>query len=305
MSREQGFGASRMPTRKAITVEQRRELRAWARNQHPKATQKACIEWFEKQFGNRVNQCTISESLSPRYASLDDLDPDDRKAKAQKSRPARWPEVETLLFAFQKRVEGRLGLTSDLTLQLQAKKIWAATPGNEDVPSPPFGLGWLARFRARFGIKQHTRHGEESSVPESANEDMETVRVIAEGYEARDIYNMDETGLYWRMTPSRGLSTQSVPGIKKDKTRITLTFCCNSTGDDRFPLWIIGNAKVPRSLRNVNVRGMGAIWKWNRKAWMNTDIMEEWYQAFYLHIGTTRRVLLTMDNFSAHASALR
>jgi hypothetical protein len=32
--------------------------------------------------------------------------------------------------------------------------------------------------------------------------------------------------------------------------------------------------------------------------------MLEWLKAFYLHIGTERKVLPTMDNFSAHKSAV-
>jgi hypothetical protein len=37
---------------------------------------------------------------------------------------------------------------------------------------------------------------------------------------------------------------------------------------------------------------------------MNTIIMSEWLQAFYQHIGRTRQILLTMDNFSAHWAAV-
>jgi hypothetical protein len=37
---------------------------------------------------------------------------------------------------------------------------------------------------------------------------------------------------------------------------------------------------------------------------LNTTIMSEWLHAFYQHIGTTREVLLTMDNLSAHNTAL-
>jgi hypothetical protein len=37
---------------------------------------------------------------------------------------------------------------------------------------------------------------------------------------------------------------------------------------------------------------------------MRCDIMSEWLCAFYKHIGKQRRVLLLMDNFSAHLSAL-
>jgi DDE superfamily endonuclease. len=37
---------------------------------------------------------------------------------------------------------------------------------------------------------------------------------------------------------------------------------------------------------------------------MRGEIMVEWFRAFYRHIGTQRRVLLLMDNFSGHLSAL-
>jgi hypothetical protein len=115
---------------------------------------------------------------------------------------------------------------------------------------------------------------------------------------------MDETGLFWKMLPSRGLLSQSRPGLKKDKARISLCFCVNASGTDRFPVWIIGKAKTPRALRNISISTMGGIWRWNKKAWMNISIMSEWLQAFYSHIGQTRQVLLTMDNLPAHYSAV-
>jgi hypothetical protein len=37
---------------------------------------------------------------------------------------------------------------------------------------------------------------------------------------------------------------------------------------------------------------------------MNTAIMREWLLEFYTHIGSTREVLLTMDNFSAHYNTI-
>jgi hypothetical protein len=49
---------------------------------------------------------------------------------------------------------------------------------------------------------------------------------------------------------------------------------------------------------------MGGVWRWNTKAWMNQFVIAEWLTAFYKHVGSTRRILLTMDNFSAHIVAL-
>jgi hypothetical protein len=62
---------------------------------------------------------------------------------------------------------------------------------------------------------------------------------------------MDETGLFWKMTPSRGLATCAQLGLKKEKARISLVLCANATGNDRLDVWIISKAKTPRALKNI------------------------------------------------------
>jgi hypothetical protein len=95
---------------------------------------------------------------------------------------------------------------------------------------------------------------------------MEKLRLITREYEEKDIYNMDETGLFWRMRPSRGLLSQSIPGAKKDKVRITVILCTNATGEDRFQPWFIRKAKKPRALQGIDITGIGGVWKYNAKA---------------------------------------
>lgn len=129
---------------------------------------------------------------------------------------------------------------------------------------------------------------------------MKNIRTLCGEYNEEDVYNMDETGLFWRRAPSTGLSSNNLPGIKKDKTRITLVACVNCTGADRLPLWIIGKSKVPRSLRGLNIQALGGVWTSNKKSWMTSLIMKDWLLAFYAHIGCQRSVLLLMDNFPAH-----
>jgi hypothetical protein len=82
---------------------------------------------------------------------------------------------------------------------------------------------------------------------------MRALQTIAGEYAEENIYNIDKTGLFWKMLPSRGLLSQSQPGLKKDKTRISIAVCTNATGTDRLPLWIIRKAKTPRALQNVSI----------------------------------------------------
>ena len=287
-----------MVRKQAISAEQRLELRRWVQEQHPKPTQRACIQWFHERYHRLLSQSSISESLSSTFDSLKPAD-----APQRRQRVGRWPELEKILDQWQKRIDSKGGFTSGDILIEKAKQIWNKLPQCNSEPCPEFSSGWLERFKKRHNIKQHIRHGEAASVPAGAEDEMRAIRTLAGSYEEKDIYNMDETGLFWKMMPARGLSSISLPGVKKDKTRITLVFCVNADGSDRFPIWFIGKAREPRALRNINVRAMGGEWRWNSKAWMNTELMGQWLRAFYAHIGA-RTVLLSMDNFSAHNSAL-
>lgn len=288
-----------MPRKQALSIEQRRALRTWARSQHPKPSQKACIEWFFNKYGHKLSQSTVSESLSSHFDTLDDS-----KITGHRLRTGQWPDLEKVLYNWQQRIDSLGGFTTGDILQTKAQEIWQRLPQYANQPCPEFSSGWLDRFKQRYHIKQHLRHGEAGSVSETAEEEMKGLQTIAGEFAEGDIYNIDETGLFWKMMPSRGLSSQSLPGLKKEKARITLVLCVNASGSDRFPVWIIGKAKTPRALRNVNISTWGAEWRWNKKAWMNTTIMTEWLQAFYRHIGPVREVLLTLDNFSAHVSAV-
>lgn len=64
--------------------------------------------------------------------------------------------------------------------------------------------GWLTRFKIWHGLKDLKRHGEAASAnPEVVK--MEQCRIQGlikkNGYQLRDIFNMDETGLFYAYVP--------------------------------------------------------------------------------------------------------
>ena len=68
------------------------------------------------------------------------------------------------------------------------------------------------------------------------------------------LYNCDETGLCYRMLPSRTLASRSekeASGMKNQKDRVTLMACCNTTGTHILPLMLISKAKRPCCLKNI------------------------------------------------------
>jgi hypothetical protein len=169
---------------------------------------------------------------------------------------------------------------------------------------PRFRDGWLHGFQSRQNIRRNTQHGEAGSLSQDAAKEMLKIRQALSAYAPQDIFNCDETGLYWKMIPDSSLSTQSIPGRKIEKARISALFCCNSDASERLPIWIIGSAKRPRAFTaaGINPENLGCKWRSNKMAWMTGDIFKEWLIWFDQRMNG-RKVVLLMDNFSAHEAA--
>jgi hypothetical protein len=58
--------------------------------------------------------------------------------------------------------------------------------------------GWIVRFKDRHGLVYKKLAGESAAVDsESTEARLERLPSLLEGYEQRDIYNADETGLFY------------------------------------------------------------------------------------------------------------
>lgn len=138
-----------------------------------------------------------------------------------------------------------------------------------------FSNGWLNRFKARLGLHEIIFHGEAASAPIEALAD--------ERYRLHDIlplflpcntFNIDETAMFWKASPNRGLATESMAGTKGDKTRLTYALCANMDGSEKLPELIIGHAKKPRCFAGTEVRASGYDYYWNKTAWMVQSIWQ-------------------------------
>jgi hypothetical protein len=64
-----------------------------------------------------------------------------------------------------------------------------------------------------------TRHGEAGKVDGMQLElDLAEIRSILEDYPLADIYNMDETALYWKSSPDNSLASEELRGGEADKS---------------------------------------------------------------------------------------
>src|ERR1700710_2609554 len=117
-------------------------------------------------------------------------------------------------------MEDNKAIITQEILKNKTGEFWKALPQYADTEEPKWSNGWLERFKKRFKIKQYTQHGEASSAaiddPNNIRQ-MEALRNLCDTYDLNDILNMDETALYWKMTPSRTLATKAQSGGKKNK----------------------------------------------------------------------------------------
>jgi len=76
-----------------------------------------------------------------------------------------------------------------------------------------------------------------------------------QGFTLHQIFNSDETKLYWRLLPSKTLadaSEKSVNNFKSPKDRVTLMATVNASGDVKLPLLFIHKSAEPRCFAGIN-----------------------------------------------------
>lgn len=130
---------------------------------------------------------------------------------------------------------------------------------------------------------------------------IEKARRVISNYSPHNVFNMDETGLFYQMLPDRSLTTSEfVKGTKKIKDRISLALCANADGSEKSRLLVIGKSKRPRCFKNFRVE-LYADYKFNKKAWMTGLIFSEWLNDFNKKMKIQgRKVLLLLDNAPSH-----
>ena len=94
--------------------------------------------------------------------------------------------------------------------------------------------GWLHRFKSRHNITQGAISGESGDVSaDTVKEFQEKLPDLVRGYKASDIFNMDESGLFYRALPKKTLKSagDKCSGGKQSKERLTASFCVSMEGE--------------------------------------------------------------------------
>ncbi|GFW60284.1 tigger transposable element-derived protein 1 [Trichonephila clavipes] len=78
-------------------------------------------------------------------------------------------------------------------------------------------------------------------------------KIIKDGeYCAHQVFNADETGLFWKKMPTRtyiAKSEKTASGFKAAKDRVTLLLCSNASGDRMLKPLLVNRSLKPRALK--------------------------------------------------------
>ena len=239
-----------------------------------------------------------------------------------KQRSTTMTEMERLLFVWIEDCDQR-----NVPISLQEMKFKATSlfdMAKNKLPKPltekqfnekfEASNGWWHRFSKRMNLSSVKLLGESGSADhEAAKKYPETLRKIIEegGYTEDQIFNVDEAGIWWKMPPTRTIKTKTqgqAAGLKLPKSRSTVLFGGNASGDLKLKPLFIHTSENPRSMNKVNKLKLPVHWSANKKAWMTSALFENWFKYHFIPAvkfycrrkNLDFKILLLVDNCPAH-----
>lgn len=168
--------------------------------------------------------------------------------------------------------------------------------------------GWLGKWKARYNVKRFTICGESGDVQgKTVDSWKERLPEIVKGYKIEDIWNMDESGVFWRALPDKGFGQKGkeCKGGKKSKQRITVAFFVSAAGV-KEKLIVIWKSENPRCMKRFEKNVLPVTYFSQKKAWMSGEIMECILAKLNNRLSSTNRsILLMMDNAGCHPENLQ
>ena len=263
-------------------------------DKYPKATQADLLQFAEDRFKLSIGRSTISDILRDSAKWLVEED-----SKNTKKRTGYHEELKKALWLWFCDIRSRNLAVSDEMLQEKGREFGQRLGVSEGFN---YSRGWLQGFKQRHKISLRTIHGEAASVNEAVvSEGREKLREVLAGYQLHDIYNLDETGLFFRLEPNKTLATGCVSGTKKYKQRISIALCANADDSDKLKPLVIGKAARPRCFpKSFNVQSV-VDYHYNQKAWMTAIVFQQFLEGFdRLMRNKNRNVVLLLDNAPSH-----
>ncbi|KAG7172207.1 Tigger transposable element-derived protein 1-like 50 [Homarus americanus] len=230
-------------------------------------------------------------------------------------------KTEKLLVRYLVR-QARLNMAVDTrSVKDYARELYIAVARKMGTTEPkPFNAssGWLQRFKIRNKITNINIGGEEASADRAAAREFPPFlhEIMEEGqYSDDQVFNMDESGLFWKKIPSKSFvvkNASKIRGRKMQKERITVLFTTNASGTSKLKLSVIHTARKPHAYKTMDMTKLNVHWLTARKAWMFSTLSLSWIddcfvpdvKKFCEQQNVAFKILLLLDNAPGHSPLL-
>lgn len=143
--------------------------------------------------------------------------------------------------------------------------------------------GWYERFKNRSNLLNN-KMGDESENDIRTAEEYPTIlqRIIKEGgYTPQQVFNVDETGLYWKRMPGKIFQNDDEGTSLGSKDRLTLLFGCNAEGDFKLKPLLVYYSETPRAMKGYSKPDLPVIWRSNKNSFICVSIFQEWFSTYF------------------------
>ena len=234
--------------------------------------------------------------------------------KKRSFKGAKYPELEDQLFKWFVAKRKENSIITSIMMSNKARILFEKLYPTVDANKFDASKGWLRNFRVRHQIRYLKVTGEKASVDYSGIEPFldKLEKVINEmGIGESQIYNADESGLYYLTLPTKTLVSSSekvAAGHKINKKRLTFMPCCNLDGSNRLPLLCLGTAERPRCFTKTEMKQLPVSYKKTKKGWQTKEVFYNWFheefvqsvRQFSQENGIEAKALLVLDNAPSH-----
>ncbi|XP_072145376.1 tigger transposable element-derived protein 4-like [Dermacentor andersoni] len=252
-----------------------------------------------RKYGIKPN--TLSNYIKNKRTIMDAFENDKFKTSRKRLRTGAYPELEKALLVWIREARSnKLPLSGDI-IAMKARTLATMLGINDFVSSD----GWLTRFKDRHDLVFKSVCGEKASVNQETCATWKdgNLREYLGEYRPEDIFNADETALFYRLLPENTLTFKDddCAGGKRSKDRVSVLIAANMTGTERCPLLVIGKAAKPRCFKGIKT--LPVDYESNKKAWMTNEIFKSWITKLDRKFASSnRKVLFLVDHCSAHVN---
>ncbi len=272
-------------------------------------TIKEKVTWIEEASKPGVSQVQVAVKFGIKVSTLNSvlrrkgeiLSVGSTSQKAKNISKGKEHELETQLYGWFLKMRSK-GLSMDRPLiRKQAERLAEKL---EISTSLTFSAGWLMRWRKRFGVAFKVQYGEQQDADFAASEKWlrEVLPKLQSSYKPEDIFNSDETGVYYRGMTNRSLVSagEKPSGAKVAKDRLMVLVTANMASTEKPKLLVIGKAARPRRFPR-DQSTLPVQYEHSKKAWMNSTIWDKFLRDWDCKMRSQGcKILLLVGNTPSH-----